>query len=182
MANKKLSLNQLNRPDIESYRQQTKIPCTIVLDQVRSAHNVGAVLRTADAFCIEKVWLTGFTPTPPNKEIHKTALGAQDSVQWEHHPDSIALIQRLHHQGYRILPFEQAEHTLSLDQLALSLNEKVVLVFGNEVKGVEQEIIDLADQCVEIPQMGTKHSINVSVCAGIGMWHVFNAYSPLLNS
>lgn len=178
MTNKKLSLTQLKRPDIETYKLQKKIPCVVVLDQVRSAHNVGAVLRTADAFSIEKVWLTGITPTPPNKEIHKTALGAQDAVDWQHHPNGVDLIQELKTQGYLILPFEQAEQTVFLEEFSVDTSQKLALVFGNEVKGVQQDIVDLADHCIEIPQLGTKHSINVSVCAGIGMWQVFNAFLP----
>jgi len=176
---RKLKITEMNRLTPEEFRQQPKTPLTVVLDNVRSLHNVGSVFRTADAFCLEKVILCGITSTPPNAEIHKTALGAEFSVEWEYEQDTLRAIEKLKQEGYKIFAVEQTTGSIVIDTeefkqlFASRLNEKYVLVFGNEVHGVQQSVINQCDCCLEIPQYGTKHSLNISVSAGIVIWEVF---------
>lgn len=170
---KKLKLEELGRISIEEFKETKKIPVIVIIDDVRSAYNVGSVFRTADAFLIQKIYLCGITGTPPNKEIRKTALGADESVEWEYVKDISPLIQELKSENYKIISIEQTDGSVQLSDFKIDSNEKYVLIFGNEVEGVNQKAVDLSDYCIEIPQEGTKHSLNVSVCAGIVMWEFF---------
>lgn len=174
--NKKLTVEEMGRIDIETFKTARKLPLVMVLDNVRSLHNVGSVLRTADAFRLEGVWLCGITgrPTDNPVEIHKTALGAEDSVDWHHSPSTLDTVLRLRAEGYTIVAIEQCQGSISLDhwQAYTRPGERYAFVMGNEVKGVAQEVVDAADYVIEIPQYGTKHSLNVSVTAGIVMWEV----------
>lgn len=171
---RKLKLEELGRISVKEFKETDKIPVVAVLDHVRSMHNIGSVFRTADAFLIEKVYLCGITAKPPHKEIRKTALGATESVEWEYYEEINSLIPVLKNEGYKILSIEQAEGSVNLSEFQINSNEKYVLIFGNEVEGVQQSIVDQSDTCLEIPQAGTKHSLNISVCAGIVMWEFFN--------
>jgi 23S rRNA (guanosine2251-2'-O)-methyltransferase len=166
----KLSMDQLNRTDLETFKNQDKTRITIVLDNVRSMHNVGSSFRTADGFAIEQIFLCGITATPPHREIEKTALGATQSVQWSYQKDSLQAITALKEQGYKIIAVEQAEGSIMLNNFEPLATEKYALVFGNEVNGVSEEIMEIIDACIEIPQFGTKHSFNVSVTIGIVLW------------
>ncbi len=168
--NRKLKLWELNRVDENTYKEQRKFPITVVLDDIRSFNNVGSFFRTADAFNIEKIYLCGITPLPPHRDIQKTALGATETVEWEHRESIVELIKELKSQGKTICSVEQAEETLMLNHSDQIASDDLVLVFGNEVNGVNQAIIDLSDYIIEIPQYGTKHSLNVSVCAGVVLW------------
>ena len=170
---RKLKITELNRLTADVYKECEKTPLVVVLDHVRSLNNVGSVFRTADAFRIEAVYLCGITATPPNAEIHKTALGAEETVAWRYFSDAMDAIHDLKRQGYLICAVEQAEGSISLDQLSLENNTKYAVVIGHEVKGVQQDIIDICDFCVEIPQVGTKHSLNVAVAAGIVLWDFY---------
>lgn len=156
--------------DVTAFRAAEKLPLVVVLDNVRSLHNVGSVFRTADAFRLAGVWLCGITACPPSAEIHKTALGAEDSVSWTYCDDTLQAVERLRAEGYIVLAVEQVEGSLKLDTFRLDPSRRYALVMGNEVKGVRQDVVDAADQALEIPQYGTKHSMNVSVTAGIVMW------------
>ena len=171
---KKLGILELNRMNVADYREADKVPFVVVLDNVRSLHNVGSVFRTADAFRVEKIVLCGICCCPPHPEIHKTALGAENTVAWEYESDTIAAVQKLKEQGYIIYAVEQAHDSVSLEQLQLKKDEKYAIVLGHEVKGVQQEVVDLCHHCVEIPQFGTKHSLNVSVASGIVQWAFFD--------
>lgn len=159
--------------DVEEYKAKAKLQVTLVLDNVRSEMNVGSVFRTADAFLIERVCLCGITPQPPKAEIHKTALGAEESVCWQYFPTTLEAIGQLKDEGYVICSIEQVHDSVSLEQFVVNSNQRVAIVLGNEVKGVSQEVVDASDTCVEIPQEGTKHSLNISCCAAIVMWHVY---------
>lgn len=170
---RKLKNNELNRLNLEEFKKTSKIPLVIVLDNIRSAHNVGSVFRTSDAFIISKIFLCGITPTPPHKEIRKTALGASDSVSWQQYNKTVDCIQELKSKGYHIISIEQAEKSTKLDDFIPSRKEHYAIVLGNEVKGVDQEIVNSSDTVVEIPQFGTKHSLNISVCAGVVIWDFF---------
>ena len=170
----KKSMVELHRFGVEEYRKTDKLPVTVVLDNVRSEMNVGSVFRTADAFLIERIMLCGITPQPPKAEIHKTALGAEESVTWQYFPTTLAAVEQLKADGYMICSIEQVHDSVSLDQFKVKTDWKVAIILGNEVKGVSQEVIDASDLCVEIPQHGTKHSLNISCCAAIVMWHVYN--------
>lgn len=172
---RKLKLEELGRISVEEFKEIDKIPVVVILDNVRSMHNIGSVFRTADAFLIQKVYLCGITATPPHKEIRKTALGATESVEWEHVKDIQDLVSNLKSQGYSILSIEQAEGSVNLSDFEIQSDQKYALIFGNEVDGVQQEVINQSDYCLEIPQSGTKHSLNISVCAGIVMWEFFRA-------
>lgn len=172
---RKLKLEELGRISVEEFKEIDKIPVVVILDNVRSMHNIGSVFRTADAFLIQKVYLCGITATPPHKEIRKTALGATESVEWEHVKDIQDLVSNLKSQGYSILSIEQAEGSVNLSDFEIQSDQKYALIFGNEVEGVQQEVINQSDYCLEIPQSGTKHSLNISVCAGIVMWEFFRA-------
>lgn len=170
MALKK-SMVELHRLDVDDYRQVTKMPVTLVLDNVRSEMNVGSVFRTADAFLIERICLCGITPQPPKSEIHKTALGAEDSVSWRYFPTALEAVEALKGEGYEVYAVEQAHGSTLLQHFEPVIGRKYAVILGNEVKGVHQEVVDRSDGCLEIPQFGTKHSMNVSVTAGIVIWH-----------
>ena len=173
MEYRKLESEELNRISTEEFKEATKVPVVIVLDNVRSQNNVGSVFRTADAFRIEKIWLCGICPTPENREVHKTALGAEDAVDWEYVKDSVALCEQLKNEGCTLLSVEQTEKSISLENFEPESGKKYALIFGNEVKGVQQSVIDKCKGCIELPQFGTKHSLNVSVTAGIVIWELF---------
>jgi len=175
----KLSTEQLNRLDIASFRNREKTPVVLVLDSVRSMHNVGSAFRTADAFAIEKVLLCGITATPPHREIEKTALGATQSVVWEYHETGREAVERLRSEGYRILAVEQAMGSSMLHKFRPTMGEKPAFVFGNEVHGISDEVMALVDGCIEIPQFGTKHSLNVSVAIGIVLWDFMHKWKGL---
>lgn len=173
---KKLKLEELGRISVEEFKETDKIPVVVVLDNIRSMYNIGSVFRTADAFLIEKIYLCGITATPPNKEIRKTALGATDSIDWEYVKETSELILRLKSDGFKILSVEQTEGSKNLSGFELDPNEKYAVIFGNEVDGVQQKVINQSDLCLEIPQSGTKHSLNVSVCAGIVLWEFYKEF------
>ncbi len=179
---RKLQNEELNRISTEAFKQAAKIPVVIILDNIRSQNNVGSVFRTSDAFRIEKIYLCGITSTPENREVHKTALGAEDAVEWEYVKDTLEVVKQLKNEGYQIFSIEQAENTTSLENFSIGLNNKYALIFGNEVKGVQQEVIDASDGCIEIPQFGTKHSFNISVTAGMVLWQVVRPLLPHLRS
>ncbi len=168
--NKKLKLWELNRPSVEAFKAQEKFPLVIALDNIRSLSNVGTFFRTADAFNVSKVILGGITAKPPHREIQKTALGATESVDWEHHENLLEEVKAYKTKGFLVYAIEQAEETTMLNDVQIAPDEKHLLIFGNEVDGVQQELVDLADIVIEVPQFGTKHSLNVSVCAGVVMW------------
>lgn len=172
---RKLNVEELNRISIEEFRKAEKIPLVVVLDNVRSQNNIGSVFRTGDAFRVEEIMLCGITATPPNAEIHKTALGAENSVKWRYFEETLPALEDLKSRGYTVFSIEQTENSLSLEMLQLDKNKKYAVVLGHEVHGVQQEVIDFSDGCIEIPQYGTKHSLNVSVTAGIVIWNIFNA-------
>lgn len=167
---RKLKNKQLNRLNLEEFKNKKKVPIIIVLDNIRSAHNVGSVFRTSDAFLIEKIILCGICPVPPKNEIRKTALGATESVDWEYFNNSTDCIIRLREKGYTIISIEQADNAVDLNNFSIKKSQKIALVFGNEVNGVSEEIIQQSDNVIEIPQHGTKHSFNVSVSVGIVLW------------
>jgi tRNA G18 (ribose-2'-O)-methylase SpoU len=168
---KKLRTIEMQRLTVEEFREAKKLPLVVVLDDVRSMYNVGSVFRTGDAFRIERVCLCGITSTPPSTEIHKTALGAEDSVAWQYYPSALEAIESLKADGYEVLSIEQVHGSTMLQDFVPLSDKKYAVVFGNEVKGVHQEVVDASDGCLEIPQFGTKHSLNVSVTAGIVIWH-----------
>lgn len=170
---RKLTVEDLQRIDIDTFRRAEKLPLVMVLDNVRSLHNVGSVLRTADAFRLATVYMCGITATPPSAEIHKTALGAEDSVSWTYCADTLEAVVRLQAEGYVVLAVEQVEGSEKLGTFRFDPRKKYALVMGNEVKGVRQDVVDRCDAALEIPQYGTKHSMNVSVTAGIVMWEAF---------
>lgn len=170
---KKLSILEMNRLSQDDFRSSAKIPLVVVLDNVRSQHNVGAVFRTADAFRVEKIILCGICCRPPHPEIHKTALGAEMSMAWSYEADTLKAVEALKSEGYVVYAVEQAHGSISLDRLQLDPALKYAVVLGHEVKGVQQAVVDACDGCVEIPQFGTKHSLNVSVASGIVQWAFF---------
>ncbi len=163
-------MDDLNRDSVEDFKNKKKIPLVLVLDNVRSLNNVGSVFRTADAFMAEKVYLCGITGTPPHRDIEKTALGATESVEWEHVPNTLELVKKLKAQGYLIASVEQAENSVKLNDLKPAAGRAYAFVLGNEVFGVEQEVINISDFVLEIPQFGTKHSLNISVATGVVVW------------
>lgn len=167
---RKLKLDELNRASIEEFKEQDKLPVVVVLDNVRSMHNIGSIFRTADGFAATAVYLCGITAQPPHREIEKTALGATQSVNWEYFADTVAAVNKLKDEGYRIIAVEQVENSTMLNDFAPSPTEKYALIFGNEVNGVSDEAMQLIDACIEIPQYGTKHSFNIVVSAGIVLW------------
>lgn len=173
---RKLLNEELGRPTLEEYSQSSKLPVVVVLDNVRSAQNVGSFFRTADAFGIERIALCGISSTPPNREIHKTALGAEISVAWSYHTTTLECIEELRHEGYTIIAIEQIEGATMLDKFQMEHGTKYALVFGNEVEGVDQAVADIVDGAIEIPQVGIKHSLNVSVSAGVLMWELFRQH------
>ncbi len=170
---RKLANEELNRKSLDEFKESSKSPIVIVLDNVRSLNNVGSVFRTADAFLIEAVYLCGITGTPPNKEIQKTALGATESITWKYFASTMDALAELKQDGYMVCAIEQAESACILNNFIPEKNQKVAIIFGNEVKGVEQEVIDHSDQVIEIPQVGTKHSLNIAVSVGIVVWDLF---------
>lgn len=170
---KKLKITELNRISTEEFKNTKKTPLIVVLDNIRSLNNIGSVFRTSDAFLIEAIYLCGITATPPNPEIHKTALGAEDSVNWKYFSDTLDAIADLKKKNYHVFSIEQVENSTMLDQVELDRSQKYAVVLGNEVKGVQQEVVDICDGCIEIPQYGTKHSLNISISAGIVIWDFF---------
>jgi len=171
---RKLENSELARPSAEEFIQLAKVPIVVVLDNIRSSHNIGSVFRTSDALLIEKIFLCGISSTPPDKEIRKTALGAENTVAWEYYSDTLEAVSTLKAQGYTLIAVEQVEKSINLSEYHPSINCKLALVFGNEVKGVQQEVVDHCDLAIEIPQYGTKHSFNISVSVGIVLWDLFN--------
>ena len=169
----KLKIIEIHRLTPEEFKRKQKIPLIVVLDNVRSLHNVGSIFRTADAFLVEAVYLCGITSTPPNAEIHKTALGAENTVDWWYFANANQAVEKLKNDGYTVFAIEQAKGSTLLPELKLKKNAKYAVIFGNEVKGVKQSVVDMCDNCIEIPQFGTKHSLNVSVTGGIVIWDFF---------
>ena len=175
MKDRKLLNIELGRVTAEEYRKLPDSGIEIILDNIRSAHNVGSVFRSADSFKADKVWLCGICATPPSAEIHKSALGAEFSVDWGYEKDTLSLVKRLKEEGYTVLSVEQTVNSVMLDKFKPETGRKYALVFGNEVDGVQQEVVDASDGVLEIPQYGTKHSLNISVSAGIVLWHIASA-------
>ena len=167
-------MDDLGRISADEIQDTAKNPFIIILDDVRSMHNVGSTFRTGDAFAVEAIYLCGYTPTPPHRDIHKTALGAENTVVWEYFSTTEEAVEILRNEGYTIIAIEQVEGSISLNDYRPEPNEKLALIFGNEVRGVQQEVVTLCDKTIEIPQFGTKHSFNISVSAGIVLWDLFN--------
>ncbi|MBW4766290.1 RNA methyltransferase [Hoylesella nanceiensis] len=167
---RKLNVLEMNRLTVEEFKAARKLPLVVVLDNVRSLHNVGSVFRSCDAFRIEAVYLCGITATPPSAEIHKTALGAEDSVSWKYYKSTLDAVEELKQKGYFVYSIEQVEGSENMAKISLDASKRYAVVLGNEVKGVEQAVVNASDSCLEIPQLGTKHSLNVSVTAGIVVW------------
>ena len=174
---KKLKNSELSRLSIDEFKNSSKTPVIVILDNIRSAHNVGSVFRTCDAFLIDKIILCGITAIPPNKEIRKTALGSSESVDWRYYKNTEEIIMRLKKKDYQIISVEQANKSIKLESFRPENEKKYAIIFGNEIKGISQKIIDNSDSVIEIPQFGTKHSLNVSVSAGIVIWDVFSKIS-----
>lgn len=170
---RKLRNNELGRISVNEFKKAEKTPLIVILDNIRSLNNIGSVFRTSDAFLIKKIYLCGITATPPNKEIHKTALGATESVTWEYVEDTLALVQELQQKGVVVASIEQAEKSTMLNEFEVLPKTIYAVVFGNEVKGVQQSVVDASDFCIEIPQLGTKHSLNISVSCGVVLWDLF---------
>lgn len=168
----------MNRLTIEEFKEEKKTPFVVILDNVRSLHNVGSIFRTADAFLVEAVYLCGITSTPPQAEIHKTALGAENTVDWKYYEDTHVAVDELKAKGYTVFAIEQAKGSTMLPDLKLDSSKKYAVILGNEVKGVQQTVVDACDGCIEIPQFGTKHSLNVSVTGGIIIWEFFKKMTP----
>ena len=175
--NRKLQNSELNRLTIDEFKQAQKLPIVVVLDNIRSQHNIGAAFRTSDAFRIDSIFLCGISSTPPNAEIHKSALGAENSVAWQYFENAVDAITVLKQKGYTIVSVEQTTDSLMLNEFIPSADKKYALVFGNEVRGVSQSVVDASDFCIEIPQEGTKHSLNVSVSIGIVLWDLYRNLS-----
>ena len=173
MGMRKLKITELNRLTAEQYRCCAKMPVVVVLDHVRSLNNVGSIFRTADAFRVESVYLCGLTASPPHPEIHKTAIGAENTVDWQYFKDTLEAIRKLKQDGYILYAVEQAESSVLLNKISLNLSQKHALILGHEVKGIQQAVVDECDYCIEIPQFGTKHSLNVAVAGGIVIWEFF---------
>lgn len=169
---RKLSMDELNRKSVEEFKRSDKTPVIAVLENIRSAYNVGSVFRTADAFLLEAIYITGYTCVPPHKEIMKTALGAEETVDWKHFPNASAAIKILKEMGYKVFAVEQAKNSLQLHETTFKAEEKIAVIFGNEVTGVEQETILQCDGCIEIPQLGMKHSLNIATAAGVVLWEI----------
>ncbi len=169
---RKLSMEELGRKTVEEFKMATKTPIIAVLDNIRSMHNVGSVFRTADAFLIEAIFLCGYTPQPPHRDINKTALGSTESVDWMYYPTTTDAVIELQKNGYQVYAIEQVEGSISLEKMHYTGDQKIAVVFGNEVEGVSDEVLALTDGCIEIPQSGMKHSLNISVAAGIVLWEI----------
>ena len=176
MINRKLDVNELGRISTEEYKNSVKHPIIIVLDNIRSLHNIGSVFRTADAFFIENIYLCGICATPPHNEIHKSALGAEDSVPWKYFNETSEAIKTLQENEFTLIAIEQTEKSISLEKFAIDKTKKYALIFGNEVKGIQQEVVNRCDHSIEIPQFGTKHSFNISVSAGIVLWEWYRQW------
>ncbi len=173
---KKLKNSELNRLDIPSFKEKEKTALVIILDNIRSLNNIGSVFRTSDAFLIEKIYLCGITAKPPHKDIHKTALGSTESVAWEYEENTLELVKTLQKNGYIAVSIEQADNSIKLQDFTIDKAKKYAIIMGNEVKGVQQEVVSESDFCVEIPQFGTKHSLNISVTTGIVIWDLFKKF------
>lgn len=178
MEHRKLKITELNRISTEEFKKAEKLPLVVVLDNIRSLHNIGSVFRTSDAFRVECIYLCGITAVPPHPEMHKTALGAEFTVDWKYVNNAVEAVDNLKKDGYIVYSVEQAEGSIMLENIKLDPNRKYAVVLGNEVKGVQQEVIDHSNGCIEIPQYGTKHSLNVSVTAGIVIWDLFKQLKP----
>ncbi|RUA16326.1 MAG: TrmH family RNA methyltransferase [Flavobacteriia bacterium] len=172
--NRKLENSELERLDVEGFKEAEKSPIVIILDNVRSLNNIGSVFRTADAFLVQKIYLCGITATPPHKDIRKTALGATESVDWEYRKDTLELVEELKSNHIKVISVEQAENAIMLNAFQTDPKTTVALIFGNEVKGVSQEVVSASDAVLEIPQLGTKHSLNISVSAGVVVWDLWS--------
>ncbi len=173
MKRRKLKLEELNRITVEEFHEAEKIPLTVILDNIRSQNNIGSVFRTSDAFRVKEIILCGITSTPPNTEIHKTALGAENSVKWRYFEDTLTAVNELKNNGYIIYSIEQTQNSVNLETLQIDKSTEYAVILGHEVHGVQQEVVNISDACIEIPQYGTKHSLNVSVTAGIVIWDFF---------
>ncbi|QRM89141.1 TrmH family RNA methyltransferase [Lacinutrix sp. WUR7] len=171
---RKLKNNELDRLSVEDFKTSAKTPISIILDNIRSLNNIGSVFRTSDAFLVEKIYLCGITATPPHKDIHKTALGSTDTVAWEYAENTLDVVEKLKNENVKICAIEQAENATMLNDFTPEANHKYALVFGNEVKGVAQDVVSKSDVVIEIPQFGTKHSLNISVSCGVVVWDVFS--------
>jgi tRNA G18 (ribose-2'-O)-methylase SpoU len=171
-TNIKLSMDELNRKSVDEFKRSQKTPVIAILENIRSAYNVGSVFRTADAFLLEAIYITGYTCIPPHKEIKKTALGAEETVHWKHFTDANQAIALLKQNGYKVYAVEQAINSISLEKLVAANDEKLAFIFGNEVTGVEQSTIEQCDGCIEIPQLGMKHSLNIATAAGVVLWEI----------
>lgn len=169
---RKLSMDELGRKSVEEFKQASKTPVIAVLDNIRSMHNVGSVFRTADAFLIEAIFLCGYTPQPPHRDINKTALGATESVDWIYFATTTEAVFALKAKGYKIFAVEQTQGSISLEKFSTNADDKIAVVFGNEVEGVQDDVLKLVDGSIEIPQLGMKHSLNISVAAGIVLWEI----------
>lgn len=167
---KKLKLEELGRIDLESFKKSDKNNIVLILDNVRSMHNVGSIFRTADGFGIKKIYLCGITAKPPHREIHKTALGAENSMDWEYYENTLGILEKLKSEGFKVIAIEQAIGSIQLNKFVYNGDDPLAIILGNEVEGVSDDVMQIADICIEIPQFGTKHSFNVSVCAGIVLW------------
>lgn len=178
MEHRKLKITELNRISTEEFKKAEKLPLVVVLDNIRSLHNIGSVFRTSDAFRVECIYLCGITAVPPHPEMHKTALGAEFTVDWKYVNNAVEAVDNLKKDGYTVYSVEQTEGSIMLENIKLDPNRKYAVVLGNEVKGVQQEVIDHSNGCIEIPQYGTKHSLNVSVTAGIVIWDLFKQLKP----
>lgn len=178
---RKLLNEELNRIEVEAYKKADKIPVVIVLDNVRSMNNTGSVFRTSDAFRVEAIYLCGITAVPPHKEIHKTALGATESVEWRYFEHTVEAVEQLKAKGFVVCSVEQAEQSIMLESFPVEKDRKYALVFGHEIRGVDQDVVDMSDHCIEIPQFGTKHSLNISVSAGIVIWEFFRKLAGLIS-
>ena len=175
---RKLGMEELNRKSVDEFRESEKKPVVIVLENIRSMHNVGSVFRSADAFLIQSIFLCGYTPCPPHRDIHKTALGATETVDWKYFPTAVEAVQLLKERGYRVFAVEQVENSLPLQEFSAQQASPLAVVFGNEVSGVGENLLALCDGSVEIPQWGMKHSLNISVAAGIVLWELIRAGAP----
>ena len=174
-------MEELNRKSVDEFKEADKTPVIVVLENIRSAYNVGSVFRTADAFLLEAIYICGYTCRPPHKEIKKTALGAEDSVHWKHFANALEAIENLHAEGYKIFAVEQAQGSTLLHETNWGAGEKIAVIFGNEVTGVEQTTIQHCEGCIEIPQLGMKHSLNIATAAGVVLWELVRKRIPLLS-
>ena len=175
---RKLSMEELNRKSVDEFKLSEKIPIVIVLENIRSAYNVGSVFRTSDAFLLESIYICGYTAHPPHKEIKKTALGAEDTVAWKYFKKTSEAIEELRKENYRVFSIEQAVNSHPLQETTIEKDEKIAVIFGNEVTGVEQSTIELTDGCIEIPQLGMKHSLNIATAVGVVLWEFVRTRIP----